>query len=97
MWMALIVCVETLPAFARVMMAYSAGIPPLVSRLPSLMDYLDDGESALTFSPGNAEDLAGGNYPELLKLLGISGEKLIEHLTSLAEKIDQESSAIQNL
>ncbi|HPR65182.1 MAG TPA: glycosyltransferase [Thermoanaerobaculia bacterium] len=40
------------------MMAYYAGIPAIVSRLPSLMDYVEDGISAYTFHPGDPEDLA---------------------------------------
>ena len=67
---------STVEAFAR-------GLPVVASRLGSLVEMIEDGESGILFTPGDAQDLATRisrvlSHPERLAQIGRAGRRQFE-------------------
>jgi glycosyltransferase involved in cell wall biosynthesis len=63
--------------------AYANGLPVIASRLGSMAEIIQDGETGLLFAPGNAEDLAGkvrwaAANPEQMRLMGEKARQVYE-------------------
>lgn len=69
-----------------VLEAAAANVPVVASRIPGVLDLLEDGKSALLFEPGSPEELCGAVI-RLAKDAGLRQRLASEALRSMSEKI----------